>query len=1062
MEKDSHYQHSSDEDGLEPYGQVKEIISKNKKTLNELYYVKEKLQHVKLIDECSKKIDEDSFFKLQNSLKYEKVPKNQFLFQQNDNANKFYILLKGEISVMTKADDPTDHSKYLTRNISISNLLEEYQRIHLNRTQKNNLPTEELTSTRVTLGDFIANTIKNMNKSLSNENHSEDTNKPFIRSTRRPSNLPSHEIPARSQLDFIHINAKPPRLKLSRPILKLAYFITSEWDRQIKSRSDLRHDFRVNQDFFEPYDVRFFQNKLLTQLSNFHKIDNDLFHALFPKLDRILKQKEGFSFGDVSLFKKCTRNSTVFCNTDCEFAVISKKYETDFTYLMNWEQHSVHSFMKNFDLFNYWTVRGQLSNVSKFLVQHRVKYGDFVYGTGEKTREIYFLFQGEIELQFEQKNVRKFLDKNDNEKKVENSHSFQGHSNNTFRRLVNAPNSFGIEEFLSQNDNRIFSAVVKSSECIYYSLPIEKILLEICEIHPTFLDNLTKHSCFTNEKLLRGYRMNTLFKSMKEKSLDTLQKKITELQKSFCAKDENLMRRNNSKILKIGFNNSLLKMLKFGNKKKPEIIVATTIKKDLPKSVDNSLTQKQADYIMKNMSFRSKRVKDHDMTVNSAVSFNKNSAICKAIKHESVKDIQIFRKKSNINSILNNIDIIKKDEKNCVKKNEKNVVEVRNALEKDTKKITYNIKENMEVESLRDFRCSLNRHINNLYARKTKMPKADDYEHYFNHASKHNLKKFPYNSYRQKSQNLNEKVSYRSESHLQETSWMPNALNHSVQNPKINVSHQEKKSTMRGLGLRKRWLSGNLRDRKSIKADCIPFAAKNEKNTQNNNSSEKKYKSRLYSTQDQRNTNSQNATILNKSKDKMYSNHLFATQDIRNVKSQNTTILNKSKDKMVSSHLSQTIDELKRKNSQILNENQQKGDIESKLKTLINLKMHNHFNFGVNAKVNNDNIVGIDIQLSRCDKTGNNFEEYEYVENQSESISTSNLNNIKNDDRNTCKIPNSRINYIENKLKNSTKFHHKYSKIIPLMSRSDGFPFLQNQNIQAEPQFTPSTFKNNI
>lgn len=44
---------------------------------------------------------------------------------------------------------------------------------------------------------------------------------------------------------------------------------------------------------------------------------------------------------------------------DCEFAIISKKGESDFEYLYAWEQRKDEIFMKNFDVFNWWTQRNK-------------------------------------------------------------------------------------------------------------------------------------------------------------------------------------------------------------------------------------------------------------------------------------------------------------------------------------------------------------------------------------------------------------------------------------------------------------------------------------------------------------------------------------------------------------------------------------------------------------------------------------------------------------------------------------------------------------------------------
>lgn len=150
--------------------------------------------------------------------------------------------------------------------------------------------------------------------------------------------------------------------------------------------------------------------------------------------------------------------------------------------------------MKSFDIFNYWAQRNKISELSAYMIKNTKKtIGDFVYKAGERVNSIFFLHTGEVEISLQEKSKSKFSIKDD-ELIIRETPRDKFHRK-IFRRLIKAPNPIGIEELLSENKYRVFSAVIRSTHCTYFEMPKEKIFLDLMSKNPMFLSLLMKYSC---------------------------------------------------------------------------------------------------------------------------------------------------------------------------------------------------------------------------------------------------------------------------------------------------------------------------------------------------------------------------------------------------------------------------------------------------------------------------------------------------------------------------------------------------------------------------------------
>ena len=99
-------------------------------------------------------------------------------------------------------------------------------------------------------------------------------------------------------------------MKLNRPMIKLAYFIVKTWNNQLSEIEEFPEYVNLKSSIFNPYNVIFFQNKLLRQYED--RLDDELLQVIFPKYAFGVGIKEGQGFGEVSLFETCNRNANVY------------------------------------------------------------------------------------------------------------------------------------------------------------------------------------------------------------------------------------------------------------------------------------------------------------------------------------------------------------------------------------------------------------------------------------------------------------------------------------------------------------------------------------------------------------------------------------------------------------------------------------------------------------------------------------------------------------------------------------------------------------------------------
>ena len=95
---------------------------------------------------------------------------------------------------------------------------------------------------------------------------------------------------------------------------------------------------------------------------------------------------------------------------DTEFAIIQKKGDDDFLYLLEWEKKEIELMMKSFDMFNFWFERKLVKFVVPTLEKKRkpIVFGKYLYKSGEPADDVFYIKTGRVELTYKSKKPNKF------------------------------------------------------------------------------------------------------------------------------------------------------------------------------------------------------------------------------------------------------------------------------------------------------------------------------------------------------------------------------------------------------------------------------------------------------------------------------------------------------------------------------------------------------------------------------------------------------------------------------------------------------------------------------
>jgi CRP-like cAMP-binding protein len=181
--------------------------------------------------------------------------------------------------------------------------------------------------------------------------------------------------------------------------MKFSFFVVSVWKDLLKSDQEFKNGWHHHTEVFRKYNVTYFENIMLRGVSQRPpKLTPEKLGMIFPRWKGVANIGPGGSFGEIALLENCARMATIYCSEDCEFAIITKRKEADFEFLMGLEQKALKRFISNFEIFNYWTRQDKHMEIIPYLTKvERKQRGDYIYKAGDPIRSIYLLKAGEVE-----------------------------------------------------------------------------------------------------------------------------------------------------------------------------------------------------------------------------------------------------------------------------------------------------------------------------------------------------------------------------------------------------------------------------------------------------------------------------------------------------------------------------------------------------------------------------------------------------------------------------------------------------------------------------------------
>lgn len=580
--------------------EIVNILKKKNKSHKDLTTIDQFFAKTAFFSKFKDLIDEDSYFKQLKCVEYEKVPAHQILFRKGDPGIKLYIIMSGSVNVMLNKNEKENSRNTFNEKKKLQRLFHEYNSsdktsIIYRPIQVDNALNKIVSMTKLQDQGFSASPKKTTRKDQTEHISKAASKNPvnyqvvinpegYLSPIKKPSPFDNQLANFMASMNSIDDENVLP-IKRSRPIFKFAFWITKFWQVELKTNEMWRLQLDIPRDIFKSYNVCFYENTLFNEVKQ--AMDMDLIKIICPSWKEVSTFNVGYCFGEIALFKKCPRQATIYCPVDCEFAIITKRSDSNFEYQLKWQQMAVINFLKNFDLFNWWVKRNKIEELIHYIVKRDTKgIGDIIYKRGDKVKNIYFLKQGEIEIFYDKKKESKFVIKGTD--LIINERKKTEVDKQLFRRNILQPYVFGVEELQADIPNRQFTARIKSFSCVYYELPKDKIFLGLMAKNPNFQSLLIKYSCITNDGLCHKSNLTDL-QDLKKKSYVTIAKDSAQLSLQLLKEQKC----SNSDIKKI-MNPMMLNQINTDNK---GIGNVQPIVKEVNKI---NLTVEQADHIMKN------------------------------------------------------------------------------------------------------------------------------------------------------------------------------------------------------------------------------------------------------------------------------------------------------------------------------------------------------------------------------------------------------------------------------------------------------------------------------
>lgn len=468
-------------DGEDPVTleEVIKLIKQPKKGGRDLNKIDKYFRSIKFFKDCHQTLELTQYRKLLGAIEYEQVRKNQFLYHFGDKGNKFYVVLKGHCLVIVPLKPPKQISVPYQQHI---------QRVLMDIHPDNCAGGSNAVRTLGNLGESSFAELPTLTRGISlpmNRNNSlamRSRPKHSINSSvamfqaavtkAQKSMRDDAKEEAETKVLDERYNAfssmDNPKSKMCRAKSIIGFFLVKTWhDHVSKKRADMSESKQLIQvlGYYKP--KKYWHNLVLFGLRN---ADYEFVSNLFPSQLRVFQYGAGGEFGELALLEGGIRKAGIYCDEDCEFAVLTKRQDDDFLFIYRARQRDKESILKSLSPFDFWIKRNLLGRLFQYLTEETKPLGSIIYSRNSPVSCIYLLAQGEVEL-----TLKRYLDDGRDAGPVIRYSDGEQHHHH-YRRLVAGEYLFGVEEVIVDTGGlRVFEARVFTQTCKFFKLKLEVV-----------------------------------------------------------------------------------------------------------------------------------------------------------------------------------------------------------------------------------------------------------------------------------------------------------------------------------------------------------------------------------------------------------------------------------------------------------------------------------------------------------------------------------------------------------------------------------------------------------
>ena len=743
---------------------IQYILSKKKRTSDELLIIKEFLGSLKFFNTSLMNINKDKLLlSLSSCLKVEKKQKNTIIFRYGNKGNKLYIVIKGELSILIVKEIKIElNSLYYFMHLLLLKVLKEEELLKKTIMANNKIglkiDEKNFEYNYEKLNNYFNYHLKNKIKKIysANYRHERKSMKRNILKTHSSNIYKTFDLERRNTSFVIlnNIDKDNSNLEINKNYddiyyseLEIFNFELYELNKIINYFIELKEQSLYKKNYFDSINDYIqktsIPSNITKKLSNMNKYQKKETYLIYQYFE-IGKKKTGDIFGELALQHiDNKRTATIISKTDCILGYFLRDdYKSSLHDIEIKKRKKEVNFIMSFPIFDKmnWVIFE--SRFFNYFMRETLYKGNYILKQGHKCNKIYFIMNGLFELttSLNYDIIKKFINSKLNKyQKFLNEFNFIDKQENIQNKsyifklsIIDNKDIIGLDDYFILNDISFVNVQCISNNAIVFS--IEKNLLFNLNKRINHLKN--------NLKLMNEKRVEIMIKKLLD-IMKIILNKPTNKYKKFNSSENDKKRRIKSALLNNNtLNHKKIKNVLFFsqrnnlNNQDENINVLEEI--NSPKSEISNIYKKSKDISFDKTNEKENYIKENILTQDINRNRNKNDKwnlneyiqnIQKKFKH--IKNQRIYLMN---NDIFNSLD--KKNEKVPInnKTNNKNIIFNKN---KNVNSFNHKIKIN-EI---------INKNKNNKYVKNKKINEEINLSDQINNSNYIDFKKF-YNSYR--------------------------------------------------------------------------------------------------------------------------------------------------------------------------------------------------------------------------------------------------------------------------------------------------------------------------